>query len=88
MSTGQYTGPVVVPMPTARPGSATLADVYPGLGPSTAAAGGEGATRERAALAAGGSPLSIDVGADFLARPAGWLVLGIAALAALSYFDR
>lgn len=86
--TGIYAGNVVIPMPTRRPGSALLADVYPGLGHSTATAGGEGATREAAAASAGGAPLSIDVGADFLARPAGWLVLGLVAVAVLSYLDR
>jgi hypothetical protein len=88
VATGVYTGGVTLPQPTRRPGSARLADVYPGLGPSTAATGGEGASREAAALAAGGAPLSIDVGSDFLARPAGWLVLGLAVLGVLSYLDR
>lgn len=88
MATGVYPGGVTIPMPTRRPGSAAMADVYPGLGASTAAAGGEGASREAAALSVGGAPLSIDVGADFLSRPAGWLVLGIVALGVLSYLDR
>lgn len=88
MSTGKYAGPVTVPAPTARPGSAVFSDVYPGFGPSTAAVGGSGATREAAAAATGGSPLTVDVGADFLTRPAGWLVAGLAALAVLSYLDR
>lgn len=87
MATGTYAGPVTLPAPTRRPGSAQFADVYPGFGPSTAAVGGEGAAREGAALAAGGPPVSIDLGSDFLARPAGWLVAGLAALALLSYLD-
>jgi len=88
MATGIYAGTVTMPQPTRRPGSAAFADVYPGFGPSTAAAGGEGAAREGAALAAGGSPVSIDVGADFLTRPAGWLVAGLVVIAVLSYLDR
>lgn len=88
MATGTYAGTVTIPMPTRRPGSASWSDVYPGFGPSTAAAGGEGATREAGALAAGSSPVSIDVGADFLTRPAGWLVVGLVVIAALSYLDR
>lgn len=88
MATGVYPGPMTMPLPTRRVGSAAFADVYPGFGPSTASAGGEGAAREAAALAAGGPPLSVDVGADFLARPAGWLVAALVGLAVLSYLDR
>lgn len=88
MATGTYAGPVMTPTPTRRPGSASFADVYPGFGGSTAAAGGEGATRERAALASGAAPLSVDLAPDFLSRPAGWLVLGLVAVLALSYLDR
>lgn len=87
MATGTYGGPVTLPAPTRRPGSATFSDVYPGFGPSTAAVGGEGAAREAGALAAGGPPLSLDVGADFFARPAGWLVAGLVLVALLSYLD-
>ena len=88
MATGTYAGAVTIPLPTRRPGSAAWSDVYPGFGSSTASAGGEGATREAASLAAGGAPLSVDVGTDFLARPAGWLVVGLVAIAVLSYLDR
>jgi len=88
MATGEYAGTVTIPMPTRRTGSASFADVYPGFGPSTAAVGGEGATREAASLAAGGAPLSLDVGTDFLTRPAGWLVVGLVAVAVLSWLDR
>lgn len=88
MATGTYAGAVEIPMPTRRPGSAKFSDVYPGYGGSTAAAGGQGAAIESASLAAGRPPLSVDVQADFLARPAGWLVVGIIALGILSYLDR
>lgn len=88
MATGTYAGPVRLPTPSRRTGSATIADVYPGFGGSTAAAGGEGATLEASAATAGAPPLQLDVRGDFLSRPAGWLVLGIAAIAALSWFDR
>lgn len=86
--TGQSAGPIVVPLPTMRPGSASFADVYPGYGTSTAATGGQGATAERAALASGGAPVAVSIGPDFITRPAGWLVLGLVAVALLSYFDR
>lgn len=88
MATGTYAGAVEIPMPTRRAGSARFSDVYPGYGGSTAAAGGQGAAIEGASLAAGGAPLTVDVQADFLARPAGWLVLGLVVLGVLSYLDR
>lgn len=79
----------VVPMPTRRPGSAVLADIYgAGWGTQTTSAGGEGATREAAAAATGTAPLAVSIGPDFLARPAGAVVVGLVALLVLSWFDR
>jgi hypothetical protein len=77
-----------LPQPTRRPGSARWDDVYPGAGISTSSAGGQGATAEQAAASADASPVAVDLSPQLLAHPAAWLVLGLAAIAALSYLDR
>jgi hypothetical protein len=94
VSTGSTPAPpVTIPAAPRRPGSASWSDAYGALGfpgsQRTASAGGEGAAREAAAAHAGGAPLTINgIGPDFLARPAGALIVLIGALAAWSYFDR
>jgi hypothetical protein len=91
MATGVVPPPVVLPAPSRRPGSANFADVYgaPAFGPTTAAVGGEGARREAGAALAGGAPITINgIGPDFLARPAGALVVLVGVLVALSFLDR
>lgn len=92
MSTGNTpAAPVTVPVAPRRPGSASFSDAYGALsfGTTTRAAGGEGAAREAAAARAGGAPITVNgIGPDFLARPAGALVVLIVLLAAWSYFDR
>lgn len=94
MATGTGAAPgaaLTLPAPSRRPGSSNFADVYGSLsfGTRTAAAGGEGATREAAAAATGAGPITVrGIGPDFLARPAGALVALVALLAAWSYLDR
>jgi hypothetical protein len=91
VATGIVPPPVSIPAPARRPGSATWADAYGSLnfGPSTAAQGGEGAARAADAARNTGAPITVrGIGPDFLARPAGVLVVLLVALAIWSYTDR
>lgn len=86
---GAQTGAVMVPYPSARPGSASFADAYgSSFGPRTATAGSEGAAKAAGANSAG-SPITIHgIGPDFLKQPAGGLIILVLALVALRFVDR
>jgi hypothetical protein len=88
---GALPPPVTLPTTSKRPGSAKFSDIYGplGFGAGTASAGGEGAARAGDAARAGGAPITINgIGPDFLARPAGVLVVLLVLLAVWSYVDR
>lgn len=89
--TGVVPPAVSIPAPSRRPGSAKWSDIYGGLnfGATTAATGGEGAARAADAARNSGAPITVrGIGPDFLARPAGVLVVLVIALAIWSYTDR
>jgi hypothetical protein len=84
-------GAAAIPLPTARPGSATFADYYGGqLGYTTSIAGSGGAGRveEVARGLDRGNPLAgVTLGPDFLRQPAGWVLIAVVLLILLSIVD-
>lgn len=86
--------PVGLPPTQVRPASVKSSDVYGSYAtgaPTTISEGTAGGGRVQAATEGieRETPLTVKgIDASFLARPAGVLVLAVAALAALSYMDR